>query len=193
MPFEEWLARTWADICLDSLSERDALAYIDLGEYDKHFGDDSRHPGASMSFSGVKYSDPRRTAIYFSKHASKSSGSKEYQHVVPGLWQRPDAGPGRFWGYSGLRRAVVEVELDQWSALRAKRVLRHVARARQAATVLNRLRSSGHRNELRVLVGLAEMRRPRRRGGFGASVGGWVLVNAGLSLAWDVGRYLAQT
>lgn len=191
--FEEWVARTWADVCLDSLSERDALAYIDLGEYDKHFGDESGHPGASISFSGVKYSDPRRTAIYFAKHASKSAGSKEYQHVVPGLWQRPDAGPGRFWGYSGLRRAVVEVELDEWSALRAKRVLRHVTRARQAATALNGLRSSGHRDELGVLVGLANMRRPRRRGGFRASVGGWVLVNAALCLAWDVGRYLAQT
>jgi len=191
--FEEWVARTWADICLDSLSERDALAYIDLGEYDKHFGDESGHPGASMSFSGVKYSDPRRTAIYFSKHASKSAGSKEYQHVVPVLWQHPDAGPGRFWGYSGLRRAVAEVELDEWSALRAKRVLRHVARARQAATALGRLRSAGYRDEQGVLVGLANMRRPRRRGGFGATAGGWVLVNAALCLAWDVGRHLAQT
>jgi len=191
--FEEWIARTWADICLDSLSERDALAYIDLGEYDKHYGDESEHPGASVSFSGAKYSDPRRTAIYFAKHSSKSAGSKEYQHVVPVLWQRSDAGPGRFWGYSGLRRAVVEVEVDEWSALRAKRVLRHVARARQAATVLNGLRSAGHRDQLGVLVGLASMARPRRRGGFRASVGGWVLVNAALSVAWDVGRCLAQT
>lgn len=186
--FEEWIAEVWSSVVLDSLEGEFSREYQVVGHHRKHL-----YKGTDVSFSGVKYSDPRRTAVYFAKHASKSSGSKEYQHVVPEAWQAPDAGPGRFWGYWGLRRAVAEFELEGHQAVAAKRVLRHVARARQAASALNRLRSAGHRDQLGVLVGLAEMGRPRRRGGFRASVGGWVLVNDGLALAWDVGRYLAQT
>lgn len=175
--FEEWLSRTWADVCLDSLSDRDALAYIDLGEYDKHLS-----AGTGVDFSGTKYSDPRRTAIYFLKHSTKAQDDKEYQHVVPAIWQTKGAGPGRFWGYSGLRRVVAEVEIDYERFVQLRRVLRHVTRARSASTEAARRRGRG---ESVWTMGKS------RRGGFGARGGGWVVVNDGLALAYDVGRAVA--
>ena len=179
--FEAWLARTWADVCLDSLSDRDALAYIDLGEYDKHL-----RKGADLSWSGVRFSDPRRTAIYFLKHSAPGdgTGSKEYQHTVPDIWQAEDAGPGRFWGVWGLSRARTEVAVDWRTFTQARRVLRHVARAAAARTAMGRLRAAGDPGAVWT------MRRPRQRGGFGAVGGGWVLVNDAVALAYDLGRAL---
>lgn len=179
--FETWLARTWADVCLDSLSDRDALAYIGLGEYDKHLA-----KGTDLSWSGVRFSDPRRTSIYFLKHAAPGDGmgSKEYQHVVPALWQSEGDGPGRFWGIWGLRRATGEMSVDWRTFCQARRVLRHVARASQARTEMSRLRGAGDP------AGVWSMRRQQRRAGFGATGGGWVLVNDGVSLALDLGRAL---
>jgi ribosomal protein L37E len=81
---------------------------------------------------GIKFTDPRRMAVYFAKYGT--SGSKEYQHQVPQEWitsylvcedcgreydqardECPDCGcpeaelvdtgsGGRFWGDRGLRR-----------------------------------------------------------------------------------------
>src|SRR5207249_5060118 len=48
-----------------------------------------------------KCSDPKRLAVYFGKHGQYRS--KEYQHNVPEAWQAPGKGPGRFWGYWGLK------------------------------------------------------------------------------------------
>lgn len=178
--FEDWVARTWADVVRDSLPDDDERAVYDVvGEYARHL-----RRGTDLSFSGVRFSDPRRTAIYFLKHSAKSTGSKEYQHTVPEPWQAEDAGPGRFWGYWGLSRAVATVEVGHDAFIRARRILRHVARSRASVAVINRIRSSGEGS-------VWSMRRPRARAGFGSAGGGWVLVNDGLALAWDVGRALA--
>jgi len=172
--FETWLSRTWADVCLESLCERDALAYIDLGEYDKHAA-----AGTAVDFSGVRFSDPRRTAIYFLKHSAKTTDGKEYQNVPPVLWQ--DGGPGRFWGYWGLSRAVVWLELPRADYVRARRILRHVTRARSAAAAMGRARYDGQ--------GVWRMRHWRSPG-FGCRGGGFVIVNDGLALALDLSRAL---
>lgn len=177
--WEWWASRTWADIVRDAVPDSEREMYDREGHYLKHLGH-----GVDVSFSGVKYSDPRRTAIYFSKHGSKTLDDKEYQHIVPALWREHGKGPGRFWGYWGLDRATVEVEVDWRSFVAVRRVLRHVARARQARVGLDRLRREG--GDVR------DLRRVRRRGGFGASGGGWVLVHDGVQLAWDLGRYLAD-
>ncbi|WP_144268198.1 hypothetical protein [Demequina sp. NBRC 110055] len=90
-----------------------------------------------------QWSDHRRIASYFNKHAAKTGDGKEYQHDVPELWQRPGKGPGRFWGYWGLERAreVVPVTRNAWMKIR--RELRKLAEARNAAVQLRRLEHAG--------------------------------------------------
>lgn len=191
--FELWLSKTWADICkaavmkrLDDLPE-DEEAYIRViqqvdayedGDYEKHLA-----AGTAVDFSGVKFSDPRRTAIYFGKHASKVSDSKEYQHIVPEDWRGEGAGPGRFWGVWGLERAVATMTLTRDEFVRAKRILRHVARSRKAVTDMSRRRATGE--------SVWAMKR-HRVPGLGSRGGGWVLVNDGLALALDVARALRR-
>lgn len=206
--FENWISQQWAEVVRNSLplvSDVDLLGYpvefgydepatqrgyVRAGHFRKHLA-----KGTDVSFSGVKWDDPRRTAIYFLKHSSKTR-SKEYQNVVPAAWL-DNGGAGRFWGYSGLQRAVAEVEVDRATFHAARRVLRHVARARNARTEMSRLRAAGDAGDpwspanVAARAAVFSMRRPRRRGGFGAAGGGWVLVNDGVGLAWDVGKHLA--
>ena len=203
LTFEEWLSLTWAEVCADSLSPRDRAAYDMLGEADRHVS-----AGTGVDFSAGRFTDPRRTAIYFLKHSTKASGDKEYQHTVPGLWNAHGVSVGRFWGFCGLERVSVEIEIDHARFIRARRILRHVARARSSAVVIRRAESlaarvAPARGRCRCAEGvpcelrsscrpdLTVMRRERRRGGFGSAGGGWVLVNDALRLALDLGRALA--
>jgi hypothetical protein len=51
---------------------------------------------------GLRACDPKRLAIYFTKHSSPNKlGDKEYQHIVPEAWRQSGHGPGRFWGSMG--------------------------------------------------------------------------------------------
>jgi hypothetical protein len=203
LTFEEWLSLTWAQVCRDSLGARDRAAYVGMGEYDRHLA-----AGTGVDFSAARFSDPRRTAIYFLKHSTKAGDGKEWQHTVPALWNAHGVSVGRFWGYAGLGPARAEIEIDYQGFIRTRRILRHVARARAAVTVINRARSLAEalaptrgvcrcaegvacevRSWCRGAVGL--MKRVRVCCGFGSSGGGWVLVNDGLRLAWDLGRALA--
>lgn len=179
--FEDWLSRTWADICLDALGERDALAYIDLGEYDRHLA-----AGTGVDFSGVKFSDPRRTSIYFLKHSTKTKDSKEYQHTVPTIWRVEGAGPGRFWGVWGLSRAVAAVPLEWETMHTARRFLRHLARSQRAKITLDRLRAEhgAGTHDLRQALVAMKHERVRSLG----TAGGWVLVNDGLAVALELAR-----
>ncbi|MDM7856668.1 hypothetical protein [Cellulomonas alba] len=174
--FEDWLSRTWADVVLDSLSERDAFAYIDMGEYDRHVA-----AGTGIDYSGTRFSDPRRIATYFLGHSAKTTDGKEYQHVVPAIWRAQDAGPGRFWGYWGLRPGVVELDVPKEDYVQLRRVLRHVHRARAARHA-----------EQAARYGLAIRRHPLRSLGAsgGGLSGGTVVVNDGVQLARDLARFL---
>lgn len=178
--FERWLSHTWADVCRAAVRARstsDALYYEATGEYDRHL-----LAGTAVDFSGTRFSDPRRTAIYFLKHSSKTSDGKEYQHVVPEEW-RIAGSVGRFWGVWGLSAAHVELEVDRRTFHTARRILRHLAAASASRAELQRRRAVGE--------SVWSMSAPRRRAGFGARGGGWYLANDGVALAYDLGRALS--
>jgi hypothetical protein len=95
--FTRWLAVTWADI----------VKHPDLGER-------ARHEAAGTNVSvkhGLRCTDPKRLAVYFSKHGG-AGGGKEYQHQVPGEWRGEGKTPGRFWGYWGIGVARAAVPLE---------------------------------------------------------------------------------
>lgn len=123
LTFEEWLSETWAD----------CVGHPDPAERAKHV-----KAGTGVDFSGRDFSDPRRIALYFMGHSAKSVDGKEYQNIVPEEWQQPGKGPGRFWGYAGLSKAVVEIELTERDSDRAARILRKVRKARAWKTAVLR-------------------------------------------------------
>lgn len=83
---------------------------------------------------GLRASDPKRLAIYFSKHGAAQSDSpssgKEYQHLVPEAWTGAGNSPGRFSGYWGLKRVACSVTLSCEDLVRARRILRRWSRSR---------------------------------------------------------------
>lgn len=82
---------------------------------------------------GLKACDPKRLAIYFTEHSSPNlNGDKEYQHIVPKLWQQPGRGPGRFWGAYGLEKAIATVDVAQDAYLAARRIVRRWSRTQAA-------------------------------------------------------------
>lgn len=125
--FTEWLSRTWADV---------VGASEELDRFDKKTGEFSseysRHlvAGTGVDFSGKEFSDPRRISMYFLGHSAKSTDGKEYQHDVPELWQKAGKGPGRFWGYSGLEKALAVVTVSYEDLVQLKRIARKVKAAR---------------------------------------------------------------
>jgi hypothetical protein len=113
LPYREWLSVVWADI----------VDHPDPEQKRRH-----TRAGTAVDFrEGARMRDPRRLAIYFTKHGQFRA--KEYQHQVPDSWTEPGAGPGRFWGYWGLDVATAGVELDPAAAVWAGRILRRYARA----------------------------------------------------------------
>jgi hypothetical protein len=192
--FESWLSRTWAacvgadDVdCRRCSGARCACEAPDT-EYRRHLA-----AGTAVDYSGQRFSDPRRIATYFLGHGSKHSDGKEYQHIVPSEWRADGAGPGRFWGYWGLNKGTVEIDLDQREWYAVRRMLRHVHRARawrldQAAQ--RRAAYWARRGEAPA------PRKPYRLRNLGASGttslgGGIVVVNDGITLVYDIGRALA--
>lgn len=133
--FEEWLSATWADV----------VNHPDAAEKEKHLA-----AGTGVDYSGKDFSDPRRISLYFLGHSAKTTDGKEYQHVVPEEWQLPGKGPGRFWGNPGLESAMREIEISEYEAMQAARVLRKVKRAREWTTAVIRERGKldvGRRHE----------------------------------------------
>lgn len=132
--FPKWLSRTWADVCGAS-DEIDGLDKEgnDSSEYRRHLV-----AGTGVDLSGKDFSDPRRIAMYFLGHSAKTTDGKEYQHIVPELWQAPGSGPGRFWGYAGFKKAIVEVEVNTEDYATVGRVLRKVRRAAAWKTAVRR-------------------------------------------------------
>lgn len=73
MDFRKWLSLSWADV----------VAHPDPEERRKH-----ELAGTGIDFNqGMTAKDPKRLAIYFSKHSAAGRGDKEYQHIVPKEWQ----------------------------------------------------------------------------------------------------------
>ncbi len=112
LPFREWLSLTWADI----------VNHPDPEQKRRHIA-----AGTGIDYAeGMRTSDPKRLAVYFAKHGTFAD--KEYQHNVPELWQAEGAGPGRFWGYRGLKPIRRQVEIDWDEYLLIGRTLRRLSK-----------------------------------------------------------------
>lgn len=185
--FETWLSRNWASVVGASkvVDREDGSS-----EYSRHLA-----AGTGVDFSGQDFSDPTRISMYFAGHSAKTTDGKEYQHIVPEEWQAPGAGPGRFWGFSGLKKAVVEVDMPQKDYDRTQRIMRHVAKARAWRVAVLRERGRWIR-EGKDLAGFkpSQVRGKKIRrsqfGGGGGFNGGWCLMNDPIAFAFDLSRYL---
>ncbi|MBP2450142.1 hypothetical protein JOF57_000027 [Mycolicibacterium lutetiense] len=197
LSFAHWLSNTWAQI----------VDHPDPEQKARH-----RLAGTAIDVrTGLKACDPKRLAIYFTKHSSPNlHGDKEYQHIVPELWRRPGRGPGRFWGVYGLKKALAVVEVAQDIYIAARRILRRWSRnqavyghpsshfptavvPRTATRLVTRINRD---------TGVVKHRRVRRRRTLcnqGGLAGGYALVNdgpqfasrlaaglSGNSIRWDV-------
>ncbi|OBK24404.1 hypothetical protein A5634_03500 [Mycobacterium asiaticum] len=113
--FAQWLSETWAQIVDHPDAEQKARHHL---------------AGTAINVrGGLKACDPKRLAIYFTKHSSPNLHSdKEYQHIVPDLWRQAGRGPGRFWGVYGLKKAIAVVEIAQDAYLAARRIVRRWSR-----------------------------------------------------------------
>ena len=185
--FREWLSATWTGV----------VAHPDPEQRRRH-----QLAGTGVDYAaGLRARDPRRIAVYFSKHGTFSA--KEYQNEVPAEWQAPGKGPGRFWGMWGLKRAAVAVEVDPASATLAARVMRRWARAQDVTREARPPRyRGGHRAESAYpeVIGLAgaqlvaayrpKHRKVRRRAKRLPRGRGWISLNDGPAFALEVARYL---
>jgi len=181
--FREWLSGTWADVVGATGQERI----------------NHEAAGTGVDFAAVaKMSDPKRLAVYFLKHGTKSFDNKEYQHNVPAAWQGPGDGPGRFWGFWGLKAATLALDLDLDDWITARRSLRAVAAARARAVKYSRAKAAaeacgvgvlpGDARSVRLGVDSARGRKLRTLGVGGQLSGGWVVVNDGPALAAALAR-----
>lgn len=190
--FAQWLSETWAQI----------VDHPDAEQKARH-----RLAGTAIDVrNGLKACDPKRLAIYFTKHSSPNlHGDKEYQHIVPELWRQPGRGPGRFWGVYGLKKAITVVEVAQDAYLTARRIVRRWSRNQAVygdsgnrfptavvPRTATRLALRVDRDSGRVAHRRVRRRRPLcNQSGLG---GGYALVNDGpafasrLSAALSIGR-----
>ena len=179
--FRDWLSQEWADIVGHPNPEQRARHLL---------------AGTAIDIlNGLRACDPKRLAIYFTKHSSPNKlGDKEYQHIVPEAWRQPGHGPGRFWGVHGLQRAIAVVEIAQDAYLTARRIMRRWSRSqtsygdrtrrfptaivpRIACVAVQRVDSQ---------TGKVRQRRVRRRRllcNQGGLAGGYALVNDGPAFA----------
>jgi hypothetical protein len=97
LQFQQWLLLTWADI----------VAHPDPGERERH-----ERVGTRVDVkAALAGKDPKRASVYFSKHGAVK-GDKEYQNKPPTAWLEAGTGPGRYWGYLGLKPLVASVQID---------------------------------------------------------------------------------
>jgi hypothetical protein len=184
--FAQWLSETWAQI----------VDHPDAEQKARH-----RLAGTAIDVrNGLKACDPKRLAIYFTKHSSPNlNGDKEYQHIVPELWRQPGRGPGRFWGVYGLKKAIAVVEVAQDAYLAARRIVRRWSRSQAVyGDSANRFPTAVvPRTAVRLVprvnrdTGVVKYRKVRRRRAFcnqGGLAGGYALVNDGPAFAVQVAR-----
>ncbi len=188
--FAQWLSETWTQV----------VDHPDPVQKARH-----RLAGTAIDVrSGLKACDPKRLAIYFTKHSSPNlHGEKEYQHIVPELWQQPGRGPGRFWGVYGLKKAIAAVEVAQDAYFAARRIVRRWSRnqavygdsADRFPTAI--VPRTAVRRVARVdsKTGVVEHRRVRRRRTLcchGGLAGGYALVNDGPNFAAQLARAIGR-
>lgn len=204
--FERWLSVAWAE-CVGASRTIDGINPdgSETSEYVRHLG-----AGTGVDFSGRKFSDPRRIALYFLGHSMKGPDGKEYQHDVPDAWRDHqntcDAlcmrhggagkGPGRFWGFSGFKRAVVEMEISHADFAYIARQLRKLQRARDWKSTLvqrrGRAKDTGREVSSVTHRWSKYSKKTRAMGGGGSILGGWVLLNDALPVIGSLARLLAE-
>jgi hypothetical protein len=171
LPYRRWLSVVWADV----------VAHPDPDERRRH-----ELAGTAVDFvEGGRMTDPKRLAVYFTKHGGYAA--KEYQNCVPDQWTGPGMGPGRFWGYKGLERGSVEVELHPSDAVRAARVLRAYSAAQGVTRRVSVVRRSLDLATGEVRERRRSVRRPVRRI---PGLAGFICVNDGPALASMLARAL---
>lgn len=189
LSFAQWLSAAWAEI----------VDHPDHVQKARH-----RLAGTAVDvLSGLKACDPKRLAIYFTKHSSPNmNGDKEYQHIVPKLWQQPGRGPGRFWGVFGLKKAIAVVEVRQGAYLAARRIVRRWSRSQALyADPSNQFPTGVVPRTAQLVVqrvdaatGKVRHRKVRRRRPLcnqSGLAGGYVLVNDGPRFASQLATALA--
>jgi hypothetical protein len=167
--FREWLSATWAAV----------VAHPDPHERRRH-----ELAGTGVDYlKGGRCFDPKRAAVYFSKHGG-AAGGKEYQHTVPVEWQEEGKGPGRFWGYVGLDRVVAEVVVQVGDYVQLRRTIRRWSRAQDLVRTVRRVDWE---------TGQVGRRVTRRHShlGHGGMQGGTVLLNDGPAFAVHLARFLS--
>ncbi len=187
--FREWCSAAWVSV----------VNHPDPSHRRKHL-----HAGTGVDIlKGLQARDPKRLAIYFTKHSSPNmDGAKEYQHNVPELWREPGKGPGRFWGAVGLKKATAKVEIAEGDYLNARRILRRWSRHQAIyADVGRRFPTDVVPRTATVYVprvdpetGRVRFRRVRRRRQLltqGGLAGGFALANNGPQFASQLARALS--
>ena len=188
--FRQWCSQTWADV----------VDHPDLAQRRLH-----ELAGTAVdTLEGIRACDPKRLAIYFTKHSSpNANGDKEYQHIVPTAWRGSGKGPGRFWGVAALKKVTATVEIDQSDYIRARRVVRRWSRNQAAYSDLTvRFPSAVNPRTAKVSVprvdsrtGRVKFRRVRRRRQLcsqGGLNGGFALANNGPEFASQLAHALTQ-
>jgi hypothetical protein len=185
LAFRHWLSVVWADI----------VDHPDPAEYQKHLV-----AGTGVDYAtALKCGDPKRLAVYFGKHGQWAT--KEYQHCVPELWRQPGKGPGRFWGYWGLKPLAAAAELTDSDRQLAARILRrHAERVRiwdeagQRYRYTRAMRPGKERwRDVDPVSGEVVIRTRRRRARVRrfTSGAGFLVVNDAPRLAHDLARAIA--
>lgn len=184
--FSQWLSGTWAQV----------VDHPDPVQKARH-----RLAGTAIDvLSGLKACDPKRLAIYFTKHSSPNlNGDKAYQHIVPEPWRQPGRGPGRFWGVYGLEKAIAVVEVAQNAYLAARRIVRRWSRSQAvygdsdsrfptAVRPRTAIRKVPRVDGDTGVVTHRKVRRRRMLCSQGGLAGGYALVNNGPGFAAQLAR-----
>jgi hypothetical protein len=185
LPFIAWLSRTWSAVC----------AHPDPVQRALH-----ERAGTAVDYrEGLRARDPKRLAVYFSKHGG-AAGGKEYQHDVPEEWQTGEAGqgPGRFWGVRGLRKLSAVADVPEADFVLARRTLRRLSQrqafygdpgSRYPTSVQRRVRTVRVPRGASRLTGEVRYRSvTRARSFFTGSAGGFFMTNDGPALASALSR-----
>ena len=167
--FAQWLSATWTEI-VDHPDPEHKARHLLAGT-------------AIDVLNGLKACDPKRLAIYFTKHSSPNlHGDKEYQHTVPELWQQPGRGPGRFWGVYGLKKAIAVAEVSQDVYVRFPTAVV----PRTAVRLVRRVEEATGRVRYR------RVRRRRQLCDQGGLAGGFAQVDSGPEFAAQLARAVAS-
>ena len=166
--FATWLSRTWADV-------------VDHPDPEQRAKNEAAGTGIDWN-DGLRSTDPKRVAVYFTKHGAFKA--KDYQHRVPHAWQQPGQGPGRFWGYWGLKQATTTVEVTPETAVHAARTIRRWARAQGTTRQVTKPRVEQATGRVRYR---STRTRVQRMGNGGR---GFVSVNDGAAFASQLARHL---